>query len=133
MPTISPLWKQLLEMPSKQYDLDISFRLDIFWGYRNTNINSITCNLLPFLIRWNSINMNILSSRWNVTFDIHHMLTKMARVYRCQLDIMTDTYRWIILIYIQKLFYSIYSLLKNELTNLTIFLTPSVFMGAIYR
>ena len=56
-----------------------------------------------------------------------------ARVYRYQLDILTDTCRRIILIYVQISFYSIHNLLKNELTNPTLFLTLSIFVEAIHK
>ena len=68
---------------------------------------------------------------------LHSMFTmcrqKVARVYRCQLDILTDIRRWIILIYVQISFYSIHNLLKNEVTNSILFLTLSVFAEAIHR
>ncbi|XP_073107276.1 serine/threonine-protein phosphatase 7 long form homolog [Elaeis guineensis] len=64
MPTISPLRRQLLEMPSEQQDPDVPFRLDGPLGYR-----------------------------WNVAFNVHHVSTRVARVYRCQLDTLVDTSR----------------------------------------
>ncbi|XP_073099120.1 serine/threonine-protein phosphatase 7 long form homolog [Elaeis guineensis] len=64
MPTISPLRRQLLEMPSEQQDPDVPFRLDGPLGYR-----------------------------WNVAFNVHHVSTRVARVYRCQLDTLLDTSR----------------------------------------
>ena len=38
MPTISPLRRQLLDMPSEQHDPDVPFRLNGPLGYRYKNI-----------------------------------------------------------------------------------------------